>query len=147
MKATSRRRALIYVSAAVILVAAGYLALRPDVGADAGSTTHAIQYLGPTAAQEFLQTDPKAVLVDVRTPAEFQSGHLQGAMNLELDRLEGLAAQALPNKDAHLVVYCHSGNRSSFAVTILQRMGYTHLVDVTGGIAAWEQQGLPVVQD
>ena len=147
MKSPSRTRLLIYGILALVLVAAGYLALRPQDGADAVGANGAIRHLGPAAVQEALRSDPTAVLIDVRTPGEFQGGHLAGARNLELDRLEALAPQALPDKSAHLVVYCHSGNRSSFAVTILQRMGYTNLVNMTGGIAAWAQQGLPIVRD
>lgn len=142
MRIKSKGRAAAYFAAIIVIAVGAYWVLWSQPG-QAG----AIRHLGPGEAVAELQSDPQAILVDVRTPAEFQSGHLRGALNLELDRLEAQAAQALPDKNANLVVYCRSGNRSAFAVQILERMGYTHLVNVTGGIAAWSAQGLPVVQD
>lgn len=142
MPIQSKSRAAIYVVAALVIAVVAYWALRPQSG-----TSGAVRHLDPRATAAELQNDPQAVLLDVRTPQEFQAGHLRGAHNLELDRLESQIARAFPDKDAHLVVYCHSGNRSSFAVSILERMGYSHLVNVTGGIAAWADEGLPVVRD
>ncbi|MBI4083084.1 MAG: rhodanese-like domain-containing protein [Candidatus Lambdaproteobacteria bacterium] len=109
-----------------------------------GSANASVQHVGPAEALALLRSDPKVVLVDVRTPQEFRAGHLKGALNVELDRLEALAPALLADRNAHLVVYCHSGNRSAFAVTILERMGYTYLVNMTGGIVAWARNGYPV---
>lgn len=55
---------------------------------------------------------PSTLVIDVRSPAEFASGHLDGAVNLPLDRLAGLCAQALPDHQADIVVYCAAGGRS-----------------------------------
>jgi rhodanese-related sulfurtransferase len=141
MKPSSGRRTLLIAAAIAIAAVAGYTLL----GSQPGAGTAAITHLGPEAFMERMQGDPGAVVVDVRTPAEFQSGHLPGAINVELDRLEGLASTALPDRNARLLVYCRSGNRSSFAVNILEKQGYTRLVNMTGGIAQWSAQGYPVV--
>ena len=58
---------------------------------------------------------PSTLVIDVRSPAEFASGHLEGATNLPLDRLAGLCAQALPDRQADIVVYCAAGGRSAMA--------------------------------
>lgn len=78
---------------------------------------------------------PGAVLLDVRTPQEYREGRIPGSKNVplqELDRIAAVAAQ----RDTPLFVYCHSGARSSQAVRLLARMGYTNLKNI-GGIAAY----------
>lgn len=75
-----------------------------------------------------------AVLLDVRTPQEYRAGHIPGSRNVplqSLDKVTGLADQDTP-----MFVCCHSGARSSQAVNVLQRMGYTNVKNI-GGIAAY----------
>lgn len=81
------------------------------------------------------------ILIDVRTPEEFASGHIPGAVNISFDEL----AQRLNEipQDKPVVLYCGSGNRSNQAAQILERAGYTQIYDL-GGIITWVQQGYPV---
>ncbi|HAJ38754.1 MAG TPA: rhodanese-like domain-containing protein [Chloroflexi bacterium] len=81
------------------------------------------------------------LLLDVRTPEEFNSGHIPGAVNISVDQL----AQRLSEvpQDKPVVLYCRSGNRSNQAAQILDRAGYTQIYDL-GGIVTWQQQGYPV---
>ena len=76
-----------------------------------------------------------AVLVDVRTPEEYQGGHIPGSKNVPLQQLDKIATIA-ENKDTVLYVYCHSGARSRQAAALLQHMGYRHINNI-GGIAAY----------
>ena len=69
--------------------------------------------------------------LDVRTPGEFQDGHLQGALNIPLNDIER-TAKKVKDKSTPLYVYCRSGSRSSFAVRALQSMGYTNVTDIGG---------------
>lgn len=62
--------------------------------------------------------------IDVRTPAEFAQGHIEGAINIPLDRIAQHVASHAPDTDAPIAVYCRSGNRSEQARHILQSMGY-----------------------
>ena len=97
------------------------------------------------------------VLIDVREPAEYAEGHLPGAINLPRGVLEfrieahpALACQtsaALADRDRAIVLYCLSGGRSMLATDSLQRLGFTRLRSLTGGIAAWREGGLPVTTD
>lgn len=75
----------------------------------------------------------QAVLVDVRSPSEYATGHVQGAVNLPLDRLTSDAPTLLPDKSAPLVLYCVSGARSEMAAQWLRQAGYTR---VTNGLSA-----------
>jgi phage shock protein E len=66
-----------------------------------------------------------SILVDVRSPGEFAAGHVEGALNMPLDRLQADAATALPDPSVEVVLYCLSGARSHMAMVWLQQMGYT----------------------
>lgn len=70
---------------------------------------------------------PGAVIIDVRTPEEFASGHYPGAINIPYDRIvEGLSATSIP-RDTALVLYCRSGNRSGKALVTLKAAGFSQL--------------------
>jgi rhodanese-related sulfurtransferase len=112
-----------------------------------GESTTGVAHLGAAEARAWMQKHPQAVLVDVRTPEEFRGGHLEGARLVPLDQLESLAARALPDRAAPLLVYCRSGNRSNFAVNILKNQGYSNLTNLLGGISDWSARGLPVAYD
>lgn len=78
-------------------------------------------------------------VVDVRTPGEYASGHVPGALNVPLDRLER-ALPVLKESAAELVVVCRSGNRSARACALLAEHGVT-AADLTGGTNAWAAGG------
>ncbi len=101
--------------------------------------------LSPSDFQALTQ-ESGVVALDVRTPAEFASGHLPDAQNLDVESpafAQGLA-QLDPN--ATYAVYCRSGNRSKTALDQMDQAGFTKVQDLDGGIVAWQSQGLPVVQ-
>ena len=84
--------------------------------------------------REFRET-PGAKLIDVRTPAEFADGHIPGAVCFPNEDI--LPEFPLPfEKDAEILVYCHSGRRSAEAAEKLKHMGYTNVADL-GGIVNW----------
>lgn len=75
-----------------------------------------------------------AILVDVRSEGEFASGHVDGAVNVPVQRIERLADKAA--RDKAIVVYCRSGARSASAASTLKRLGFTEVHDL-GSIANW----------
>jgi len=85
----------------------------------------------PKAAVTSLSSD--AIILDVRSPMEFASGHVEGAISLPLDRFVDQYASLLPDKAQQVVVYCASGARSGQAVQYLAQQGYTN---VKNGISA-----------
>jgi rhodanese-related sulfurtransferase len=87
-------------------------------------------------AKKTLEENPNAILLDVRTEAEFQEGHIPGALLLPSDEVKKRAAVVLPNKDVPIFVYCRSGRRSAKAVRELMAMGYTNVHDL-GSIGNW----------
>ena len=91
------------------------------------------------------QRDPKAPILDVRTPGEFASGHVKGAVNVNVmapDFQARIAKMNLP-AEGPVYLYCRSGNRSGQAAQILQRMGHTGAVNV-GGFQALARAGADV---
>lgn len=76
-----------------------------------------------------------AVLLDVRTPQEFREGHVPESKNVPLQTIDKVSSAA-KSKETPLYVYCYSGSRSSRAVNILKRMGYTNVTNI-GGIVSY----------
>ena len=76
-----------------------------------------------------------AVLLDVRTPQEYQEGHIPGSKNVPLQTIDKVRSIA-ENKDTKLFVYCYSGARSKQAASALRHMGYTNVTNI-GGITAY----------
>ncbi|MDD6160729.1 MAG: rhodanese-like domain-containing protein [Oscillospiraceae bacterium] len=87
------------------------------------------------AGVEEYRATPGAVLLDVRTPEEFRSGHIPGSKNVPLQSLDKVTG-FVNNQDTPVFVYCHSGARSSQAVSAMRRMGYSNVKNI-GGIAAY----------
>jgi rhodanese-related sulfurtransferase/glyoxylase-like metal-dependent hydrolase (beta-lactamase superfamily II) len=99
-------------------------AARPELSA----TT---ERLSPAVAAE-----RNATMIDVRTPNERSQKHIPGSVGVPLNRLPERAVE-LP-KDRPLIVYCAGGYRSSIAASVLQKLGFDHVSEIAGGIAAWD---------
>ena len=92
---------------------------------------------------EQLGSERPPVLIDVRNPGEWNTSHIDGAVNVPLSQLAGRVAE-LP-RDRPLVVYCASGYRSSVAVSLLKREGLLDVANLVGGLGAWEAAKLAIV--
>jgi rhodanese-related sulfurtransferase len=121
----------------LVALASGGMLVWPMVnkGAIAGA-------LSPSDAVRMINRD-KAVLIDVRDPAEFAAGHAAGARNVPLAQIDD--AKGLPtNKALPLVVVCATGSRSSRAAAQLRKAGYANVHALAGGTAAWREASLPI---
>lgn len=85
---------------------------------------------------EMMDSGDEFVLVDVRTQEEYDEGHIDGAQLLPLNQLEVLSEEHLTDKEATILVYCRTGNRSAQASQILVDLGYENVYDF-GGIVDW----------
>jgi Rhodanese-related sulfurtransferase len=88
---------------------------------------------------------PGTIVLDVRTPAEYASGHLPQAQNIDIEAGDFATKIASLDKNATYAVYCRSGNRSGVALEQMAGVGFTHLYDLDGGIGAWQSMGGPMV--
>jgi molybdopterin/thiamine biosynthesis adenylyltransferase/rhodanese-related sulfurtransferase len=86
------------------------------------------------------------VLIDTREPHEYQEAHLDGGRLVPPGLLGDEIATAAPDKSARTILYCRSGNRSHKAAEQMQELGYENVASMAGGILAWQEQGLPVVE-
>jgi rhodanese-related sulfurtransferase len=86
----------------------------------------------------------KFVLVDVREESEFAKDHLPGAIHLGKGVIERDIEARVPKLDTPLVLYCGGGFRSALAADNLQKMGYTNVISMDGGIRDWREKGYPL---
>jgi rhodanese-related sulfurtransferase len=88
----------------------------------------------------FQAANTPVVLVDVRDQSEVNLGKIPGATHISRGTLEGKIERAV-SRDAKVVLYCSSGNRSLLAADVLREMGYADVSSLAGGIRAWVEQG------
>jgi rhodanese-related sulfurtransferase len=86
-------------------------------------------------------------LVDVREESEFAAGHLPGAIHLGKGVIERDIERAIPDTGAPIVLYCGGGFRSALAAENLQKMGYTNVISMDGGIREWREKNYPLTKD
>jgi rhodanese-related sulfurtransferase len=91
-----------------------------------------------------LDRGEKLLLVDVREDHEWMKDHLPGAVHLSKGILERDAEEKLPGKNTEIILYCGGGFRSALAADSLQKMGYTNVISMDGGIRGWRENGYPL---
>lgn len=87
-------------------------------------------------ARKIMDSEEGYVILDVRTQAEYDEGHIPGAVLIPNTEIEDRAEEELPDKDQLILVYCRSGNRSKKAAQALAALGYTNIREF-GGILDW----------
>lgn len=134
--------------AAVVIGSAACSSADPDPTAVASATQEpvasAVRHVDPKAFAEAMG-QPGAVLLDVRTPAEFAAGHIAKATNLDAQAGDFAQRLAALDKAATYAIYCHSGRRSAVAAEQMRVAGFTKIVDLAGGVTAWTGAGRPLV--
>ncbi len=114
------------------LVSAGALAAAPA--------------LVPVSQEALLEQQQKGeestYVLDVRSPEEYASGHVPGAVNIPYDQVASRIAEVPKDKD--VVLYCKSGRRAGIAAEVLASQGYERLQHLEGDIVAWVEKGRPV---
>jgi rhodanese-related sulfurtransferase len=86
----------------------------------------------------------KFVLVDVREESEYANDHLPGAIHLGKGIIERDIEERVPELNTPIVLYCGGGYRSALAADNLQRMGYTNVLSMDGGIRGWREKHFPL---
>jgi rhodanese-related sulfurtransferase len=121
-----------------VALASGGMLLWPFVRRTTGGP-----WVNPSQATHLLNRED-ALVVDVREPNEYGAGHVLGAKNIPLARLAAGAGEPLKRKDRPIIVYCDGGERAGKAASVLKREGFTRVVNLSGGLKAWQQAGLPI---
>lgn len=84
--------------------------------------------------KDMLKNSNDLVLIDVRSPMEFREGRINTAINIPFYDIERNIGRIVPNKNLKIIVYCQSGTRSKKACRILEKLGYTNLYNLKGGL-------------
>lgn len=150
MTLRSRRPAL------VLVLAAGLALAAPACGSSGGGSSSGASATAATGAAGVRVVSPKEAnaliaahrptIIDVRTQAEYDAGHLNGARLYDIAGADFRKQIEALDRSMPYVVYCHSGNRSGQARELMASLGFTDVADVDGGITAWEAAGLPVTR-
>jgi rhodanese-related sulfurtransferase len=125
---------------ALIAILLGTTALLAGCSSSGGSVEN-------VSADQFLtaSAEPGTVVVDVRTPAEYAAGHVDGAVNIDVESGSFASEIAALPKDTTYAVYCRSGRRSALATDQMAEAGFTSVVNLQGGVADLQAVGAPIV--
>lgn len=124
----------------------------PFTAGDAAGTLAVVEFRAASfrdvnaaeAAAYIADRDP--LVLDVRSPREFETGHLEDAVLLPLQELQRRIGELAEYKERPVFVYCRSGNRSTVAAKLLVDAGHREVVNLRRGIVDWQRQELPVVR-
>lgn len=105
--------------------------------------TELLKTISSRDLRDWLKEDPKHYVLDVRTDAEWDAGHIANATHIHVGLVQN-NFEKLP-KDRHITVICGSGYRASIVASLLLREGFKNVSNVFGGMSAWKQEGLPTV--
>ena len=94
-------------------------------------------------AWDLIQENPEMVILDVRTPSEYEDAHIESAINIPVEEIAGRLNELSANDV--ILVYCRTGNRSGTAVGIMEENGFSKIYHMHEGISTWISEGLPVV--
>ena len=96
------------------------------------------------AVKARIDRSEKVLLIDVREESEFAKDHLPGAMHLGKGVIERDIEARVPELNTEMILYCGGGFRSALAADNLQKMGYTNVISMDGGIRDWREKGYPL---
>ncbi|MFC0862192.1 rhodanese-like domain-containing protein [Sphaerimonospora cavernae] len=102
--------------------------------------------VGVTTARALIASNPDVLVVDVRTAAEFETAHIDGAINLPLDQVDAHLRRIVADAGGRLLLICQSGNRATQAQKSLCEAGLPGTVVLSGGMNSWIASGAPVIR-
>ena len=111
-----------------------------------GQDTKTKQNLSPVEFSTKIKQQPAAILIDVRSPEEFASGHLANAKNMDWNGTDFQNKIAKVDKSKAVFVYCQSGGRSAAAAAEMRAKGFKEVYEMEGGIGQWKSAKLPVTK-
>ncbi len=102
--------------------------------------------LTPDEAVKVIKTVNNLVILDIRTPGEVSSGHLEDAKNIDFYKSDFQKRIDSLDKDTPYFIYCRTGRRSGVTIDYMKRAGFKTIYHLTNGITAWREAGLPLAQ-
>ena len=129
-------------SLALVFVVSGAMLLWPLIK---GRLSSAAQ-IGTLEATRLINKE-NPLLLDVREPGEYNSGHLPEALHIPLSQLKSRSDELAKYATRPVIVYCERGVRSSTAASALAKLGFQRVLELRGGLRAWRDAGLPTQRD
>lgn len=108
---------------------------------------YGVRHLTAPQALDLIETQKEIVILDVRTPGEFNDGHVKDAINIDYHGDDFAALIDELDPDQHYLLYCQAGFRSGRTLPLMIRAGLTKISHLDGGINTWNAAGLPVVTE
>ena len=124
----------------VLIIISGVLLFFPKV------LSRDNKVLGSKEVTLLINREP-AMLVDVRSEADFRAGHITNAINIPLDQIEVQINKITSNSKKNIIVYCQKGVRSAQAFRLLNKLGLPKLFTIEGGLDAWLKNNLPIIEE
>ena len=124
----------------VLIIISGVLLFFPKV------LSRDNKVLGSKEVTLLINREP-AMLVDVRSEADFRAGHITNAINIPLDQIEVQINKITSNSKKNIIVYCQKGVRSAQAFRLLNKLGLPKLYTIDGGLDAWLKNNLPIIEE
>jgi thioredoxin 1 len=110
------------------------------------SSVFSYEELRAKAFEQKLTTTTDYILVDVRTPKEYEKGHIQNAVNISYFGNDFSAKVDELPKDKLIFMYCQTQHRSPLASKLMKKKGFTRIIDLSGGFMKWEKNKLPIIK-
>lgn len=105
-----------------------------------------VTHVDAVQALEMIKSRPDLVVVDIRTPAEYAAGHIDGAINIDYKNPNFDTEIARLDSSKDYLVHCHSGGRSKASLRHFKAKGFSHIIHMDGGIKGWKKAHQPTVQ-
>lgn len=103
-----------------------------------------VQQVSSTEVAKMLKSGKKYIVIDVRTPGEFSSGHIKGSINIDISSREAEEKIKKLDPNASYIVHCRTQNRSQAAIKYMVENGFKSIYKMTDGIVGWSRNNLPL---
>lgn len=133
----------------MLLAACGAAPLEPIANAAEsrnGDVIAQIDMVDATGADRLLSQMPNIIALDVRTAAEHKDGHINQSVNVDYLAKDFEANLSALDRDAHYLLYCRSGSRSTKALEVMKKLGFKQVTHMASGFNGWNAAALPVSQ-
>ncbi|MBL4870095.1 MAG: rhodanese-like domain-containing protein [Robiginitomaculum sp.] len=105
-----------------------------------------ITHVNAVQSSAWIKKDADIIVLDIRTPKEFNSGHIDGAININFYDADFASQLSALDMSKDYVVHCRSGGRSGKSLATFKNLGFKHIVHMDGGMKAWNKARLPIVK-
>lgn len=118
-----------------------------DGAASAGQDTATlVTHVDAHGASGILAGRDDVLLLDIRTPREFRTGHIRGATNIDFYKRDFPDRLAEIDRAQPILIYCRTGRRTTKALDRFRRLGFAEIIHLDGGITAWSRTGRPITK-